>query len=75
MNTMIDDPLYLQDAESTGQGREDYGKDGNDAPADNPPEIKPPLPEEVPAPRPSQPEIAPVEAPPPMDPGLPAPQA
>ena len=74
--TWIENPLYLQDVQTTGQGRDDYGKDGDDSPheGDNPPEIKPPLPQEVPAPRPSQPEIVPVEAPPPMDPGLPSPE-
>ena len=39
------------------------------------PDIKPPLPNEVPAPQPSQPDVEPYEPPPPADPGLPAPEA
>ncbi len=74
--TRKQNPLYLQGAQTASQGRDDYGKDGDDSPHEgNPPEIKPPLPNEVPAPQPSQPEIVPVEAPPPMDPGLPSPVA
>jgi hypothetical protein len=50
--------------------------DGREGEEDAPnPEIKPPLPNEVPAPQPSQPEVEPHEAPPPADPGLPAPEA
>jgi hypothetical protein len=57
------------------EGRTDYGdgrEDGGDEPG---PDIKPPLPNEVPAPQPSQPDVEPYEAPPPADPGLPAPEA
>jgi hypothetical protein len=39
------------------------------------PDIKPPLPNEIPAPQPTQPEVEPYQAPPPADPGLPAPEA
>ncbi len=39
------------------------------------PDIKPPLPNEVPAPQPSQPDVQPYDPPPPADPGLPAPEA
>jgi hypothetical protein len=50
------------------------GGDGGDH--DTPqPDIKPPLPNEIPAPQPSQPDVVPYRAPPPADPGLPAPEA
>jgi hypothetical protein len=51
----------------------DTGAEEKDNP--DPPEIKPPLPNEVPAPQPSIPDIAPFQTPPPADPGLPQPQA
>jgi len=48
--------------------------DGNSG--DEPqPDIKPPLPNEVPAPQPSSPEVEPYQAPPPADPATPQPQA
>ncbi len=51
------------------------GKGGDNAGDEPTPEIKPPLPQEIPAPQTPQLEIAPFQAPPPADPGLPAPEA
>jgi len=57
----------------------DAGDDGKDGDEDktnpNPPEIRPPLPNEVPGPQPSGPDITPFQAPPPADPGFPQPEA
>jgi hypothetical protein len=39
------------------------------------PEIKPPVPNEIPSPQATQPEIEPYQAPPPADPGMPQPEA
>lgn len=48
---------------------------GDDPKHEPPADIPPPLPQEVPAPQPSGPDIAPYDTPPPADPGLPAPEA
>lgn len=48
-----------------------HGKDNDRDRTD----IPPPLPQEVPAPQPSEPDITPYDPPPAVDPGLPAPEA
>ena len=73
LNPGQDEHLH-RTASGAGTENEKPSREG-DEPARAPPEIKPPLPQEVPAPQPSQPEIVPVETPPPMDPGLPQPEA
>jgi len=61
--------ILLAGGEGGEAGRDDEGEH------DNPPEIKPPLPNEVPAPQPSEPEIAPFQPDPPADPGMPQPMS
>jgi hypothetical protein len=64
----------LQSQDENMAGREDGSGTGD--PNDEPePEIKPPLPEEIPAPQAPQPEIAPYQPPQPVDPGFPQPEA
>lgn len=53
-------------------GRHDDDGNSGDEPQ---PDIKPPLPNEVPAPQPSSPDVEPYQAPPPADPATPQPQA
>ena len=49
---------------------------GNPREDDEPePDIKPPLPQEIPAPQAPQPEISPYQPPQPADPGTPQPEA
>jgi hypothetical protein len=57
--------------ESCAEGSRADGGDDDDAG----PDIKPPLPQEIPAPQAPQPEIAPYQPPQPVDPGLPQPEA
>jgi hypothetical protein len=58
-------------AGTSGGDDDDNGKN-DDEPQ---PDIKPPLPDEVPAPQPSSPEVEPYQTPPPADPQMPQPKA
>jgi hypothetical protein len=62
----------LTEADMAAPGRHDDDGQSGDEPQ---PDIKPPLPNEVPAPQPSQPDVEPYQTPPPADPGLPQPTA
>lgn len=62
----------LTDADLDQPGRHDDDGQNGDEPQ---PDIKPPLPNEVPAPQPSSPEVEPYQAPPPADPSTPQPTA
>ena len=67
--------LHMHDLSAGGEigGTGQAGGGDKDSPDEA--DIPPPLPQEVPAPQPSGPDIVPYESPPAVEPGLPAPEA